>query len=51
MFVQITFVCAIVTKKYKFDQSFKKWWYYEFDLNGECLLVFVSTFHGNKNQS
>ena len=49
--IKITFSCAVVTKKdYKMDEDYKKWWYYEFDLNGEQLFVFICTFHGNSSQ-
>ena len=35
---------------YKLDEAYKKWWYYEFDLSGEFLFIFICTFHGNSSQ-
>ena len=47
----MTFFSAVVTKEhYKYDEAYQKWWYYEFDLNGEYLFVFICTFHENASQ-
>ena len=49
--VRMTFSCAFVNRNnFMMDEAYKKWWYYEFDLNWEFLFLFICTFHGNSTQ-
>ena len=37
---------AILPKgEYNFDEKYKKWWYYEYDLDGKYTCVFIKADH------
>ena len=43
---KFTFLCQIVPiEEFEFKDSFKKWWYYEFDLNGKYFFIFMKIDH------
>lgn len=43
---KFTFVSAVFLKsEYKFDEKYKKWWYYEFDLDEKYTFIFNKVDH------
>lgn len=43
---KFTFVCAIIPKEeFVFDEKYKKWWFYEFELYEKYNLIFLKVDH------
>ena len=48
-FGKFTFVSVILPiDQFSYDEKYKKWWYYEFDLDGKFLLIFMKVDHDRK---
>ena len=43
---KFTFVCAVFPKgQFNFDEKYKKWWYYEYDLDDKYTAIFLKADH------
>merc|ERR1712151_1295997 len=43
---KFTFLGQIIGQdEYQFDAKFKKWWYYEYDMNGKYFFIFMKIDH------